>query len=138
MSSAYIYGLYDPRDNALRYIGCTKNLHSRIINHRTKANECLSDYRKGNLDYFCKFYSDKDRWLAGLFEKDLFARVDVLAIVEHKTSTRAHKIEASLIRSLSFKSDLVNEHHNVAKREVDLKYDYHLSEELKHQRRYYH
>jgi hypothetical protein len=136
---AYIYGLYDPQSDALRYVGCTNNLKLRIRNHLSKAKECLEDFIKCNPFYYSKhYYNNKDRWIASLLRDNRTPKTDVLAIIEVRENLRRDVVEASLIRYLCHYHDLLNERHNTVTRDIDLKYDYHLSEELKHQRRYYH
>lgn len=67
--TVYIYGLYDPRNNALRYIGKTLNLRMRFDLH-------LSETR-------CGRESHKNRWLAQLGTLELQPIMRVLEIIEN-------------------------------------------------------
>ncbi len=40
----YVYGLYDPRDGALRYIGLSCNLKMRLRYHVNQPLRCISDW----------------------------------------------------------------------------------------------
>lgn len=42
MANLYIYGLYDPKDNALRYIGKSWDIRRRHILHRSQTKKALS------------------------------------------------------------------------------------------------
>lgn len=44
MTSYHVYGLIDPRDGKLFYIGCTKSLTARIASHRNIDWVCSSAF----------------------------------------------------------------------------------------------
>lgn len=62
--NAYIYALTDPRDQEIRYIGCTTNLKRRMWSHQS--------IRYTNLNSV---------WIIGLVEKGLYPIIDLIDIV---------------------------------------------------------
>lgn len=71
MSVIYIYGLYDPRDNELRYIGKTSRLEQRL-------NEHLVEARKG------KIKSYKNNWIKQLLNKNMLPYIEVLEVSSYE------------------------------------------------------
>jgi hypothetical protein len=54
----YIYGLYDPRDNEIKYIGKSKHPKERLVEHIYEGRYMLCDCRK-------------NRWVKELLENEL-------------------------------------------------------------------
>ena len=62
----YIYGLIDPRNNELRYIGKTVNLKDRLYKHLNAAKTLTTD-------------NHKNAWIRGLLNRDLKPIMKILA-----------------------------------------------------------
>lgn len=87
-----VYALVDPRDNKPRYIGITKDLHQRLIQHLRCDG---TNYRK-------------DAWIKDLQANHLMLRMDTLQVVT--TALEATVQEAYWIHHyLMLKCDLYND-----------------------------
>ena len=71
----YIYALIDPRDDAVRYVGCAGDIDERLRQHMRSKNLSLPKYR----------------WLAELKQCDLSPRLEILETVEGYLPTFARE-----------------------------------------------
>jgi hypothetical protein len=62
----YIYALIDPRDNAVRFVGCAGDIDERLRQHMRSKNLGLPKYR----------------WLAELKQSGLSPRLEILETVD--------------------------------------------------------
>lgn len=77
-----IYGLYDPRDGALRYIGAGFNCEERLAAHISEGRRNVRSY--------------KANWIAGLLRNGLRPECRVLVILQGVVE--AARVERALIR----------------------------------------
>lgn len=87
----YIYGLFDPRDNALRYVGKT-------IKPKTRLWEHVYNSRKRE--------TDKDKWIAELIELGLSPTFEILEQTDEEGWPDAEKMWIS--KSIADGCDLFN------------------------------
>jgi predicted GIY-YIG superfamily endonuclease len=89
----FLYGLFDPRNNELKYIGYTKNLKQRLLAH------CSKSRLKNN--------SHKNNWIKSLTSSEL--EPDVITIEWYETLNDALIAEVELIEYYkSIGCDLTN------------------------------
>jgi hypothetical protein len=93
VSSVYVYGLADPRDGKIRYVGQTRNLASRLACHLSSA--CIDNWRP----------SKKDQWIQELARLEL--RPTIVAL---ETCQDSHSEEAEMrwFEKLSMDCELLN------------------------------
>jgi hypothetical protein len=97
-SSAYIYGLYSPEDEAIRYVGRTKQpLHIRLKEHIDQSR------RKRGEQY--KLHNPRVEWIRSLLARGLKPEIKLLETVTIETQREA---EARWMQQFS---DLVNSGH---------------------------
>lgn len=77
----YVYGLFDPRNNELRYVGMTEDINRRL-------NEHIKPYNLKNNTY-------KQNWIKSLLKYNLKPIIDILEI--YKTELEALQAEIELI-----------------------------------------
>jgi predicted GIY-YIG superfamily endonuclease len=91
-----VYGLIDPRDNKVKYIGISKNVKLRYQNHKG-----LSCHQK----------TLKDKWIQHLSSLNLTPKISILDSVK-KTKSDAKKREQELIKFYAKKNIIYNISHN--------------------------
>ena len=91
-----VYGLIDPRDNKVKYIGISKNVKLRYQNHKA-----LSCHQK----------TLKDQWIQHLSSLNLTPKISILDSVK-KTKSDAKKREQELIKFYAKKNIIYNISHN--------------------------
>lgn len=89
MTSAFLYLLVDPRDEAVRYVGVTSNPSRRLYQHLRADKE-----------------THRDRWIRSLQALGLLPRMDI--IFEAKTLEGAYLLERYAIEQLRKWADLTN------------------------------
>lgn len=62
--NAYIYTLTDPRDNLVKYVGCTTNVKRRMWSHQS-----------------VRYTNPNSKWAIGLVEKGLYPIIDLIDVV---------------------------------------------------------
>jgi len=87
METVYIYGLFDPRNGHLRYIGKTNNLKERLRDHIT--------FSRGRKGQGYKFNPPKEKWIRSLLSEGLKPSIQVL---EECTEDTWREVEISWIR----------------------------------------
>lgn len=93
METVYIYGLVDPRNNQLRYIGKAKNPKQRLYYHLKEIENKVS-------------YTHKEAWLKQLKNLSLDPILDILEKVSEYDWKEAEKWWISLVRNIGY--DLTN------------------------------
>jgi predicted GIY-YIG superfamily endonuclease len=78
----YIYGLYDPRTNELKYIGQAKNIQNRLKRHKKDARKYKDKYQK-------------DAWILELRELKL---QPIIREIEQTTKIKANERETYWIK----------------------------------------
>lgn len=77
MTTTYIYALHDPRDNAVKYVGKTVNLKTRMRKYRQPCNRKSQAYLNA--------------WITGLERIGLFPMVSVLEVCEGQSWVEAER-----------------------------------------------
>ncbi len=97
-----VYGLIDPRDNKLFYVGCTRELiYFRIYNHFTESKE-----------------TKKKEILLDLLDSDLFPNVEVLyEFEEREYAYLIEKYITNFVHNFNFEAKLTN-HMNIKKKHI--------------------
>lgn len=90
--TVYIYGLYDPRNNKLRYVGKTIDLDARMWGHIASANSGEKNH--------------KSNWIRGLLEQDLRPEMQVLEETDEENWQEAEK--KWIAECLASGEDLIN------------------------------
>lgn len=73
MSTVYIYGLVDPRNNQLRYVGKAKNPKQRLIYHLSVVRNKIKNNKR--MTY-------KDNWIKVLLRNNLIPTIRILDICQ--------------------------------------------------------
>tara|TARA_R110002050_G_scaffold57833_2_gene130055 strand:+ start:6835 stop:7443 length:609 start_codon:yes stop_codon:yes gene_type:complete len=90
-----IYGLYDPRDSKIRYIGRTKSLlKRRLSQHLSKARHSYNN-------------SHKENWIRFLLKNGITPKIKLLTTLETSWED-SHEFEKVLIEKYWKKHKLVN------------------------------
>lgn len=92
MSNYYIYKLYDPRNRAVRYIGCTQNIQKRYRKH------CFDTVNK-----------EKMEWIQVLKHLNLLPRIKVIGVYTSKKE--AKRMEKIIIKEYAKYGTLTNIHY---------------------------
>lgn len=104
-----IYGLYDPRDNELRYIGLTEDVKRRLTQHRLAVNYAWKTTLAGS--ELREPYSMLDAWLYDLGSNKLSPEIKVIWYIKVDSRYEAEEFEKELIQSYCLNHGLVNGRH---------------------------